>query len=111
MPSACATWRARPRPRQGRKAAKAALPSFKQYREADGQHYFKLVDAGGPPAGPERRLRLRPRKPASTVAQLKRDGLARRRGKPCAWPQGVEPADVRRRSGALARSLDLMASP
>jgi tryptophanyl-tRNA synthetase len=29
------------------KAAKAALPSFKQYREADGRHYFKLVDANG----------------------------------------------------------------
>ncbi|HSV35405.1 MAG TPA: tryptophan--tRNA ligase [Ramlibacter sp.] len=29
------------------KAAKAALPAFKQYREADGLHYFKLVDAGG----------------------------------------------------------------
>jgi tryptophanyl-tRNA synthetase len=29
------------------KPAKAALPSFKQYREADGRHYFKLVDARG----------------------------------------------------------------
>ncbi len=29
------------------KAAKTALPSFKQYREADGQFYFKLVDAQG----------------------------------------------------------------
>jgi tryptophanyl-tRNA synthetase len=29
------------------KAAKAALPSFKQYREADGQFRFKLVDAQG----------------------------------------------------------------
>jgi tryptophanyl-tRNA synthetase len=29
------------------KAAKAALPAFKQYREADGQHYFKLVDPLG----------------------------------------------------------------
>lgn len=29
------------------KATKAALPSFKQYREADGQFYFKLVDAQG----------------------------------------------------------------
>jgi tryptophanyl-tRNA synthetase len=29
------------------KAGKAALPSFKQYREADGRHYFKLVDAAG----------------------------------------------------------------
>ena len=31
--------------------AKAALPSFKQYREADGRHYFKLVDAGHRPRG------------------------------------------------------------
>jgi len=27
--------------------AKAALPVFKQYREADGQFYFKLTDAAG----------------------------------------------------------------
>lgn len=29
------------------KAAKAAMPSFKQYRESDGQFYFKLLDAKG----------------------------------------------------------------
>ena len=29
------------------KAAKAAAPGFKQYRETDGQFYFKLVDAQG----------------------------------------------------------------
>jgi len=29
------------------KTARAALPSFKQYREADGQFYFKLVAADG----------------------------------------------------------------
>ena len=29
------------------KAAKAALPTFKQYREKDGQFYFKLTDARG----------------------------------------------------------------
>ena len=29
------------------KSAKAALPSFKQYREGDGRFYFKLVDAQG----------------------------------------------------------------
>ena len=28
-------------------AAKASLPTFKQYREADGQFYFKLTDASG----------------------------------------------------------------
>ena len=31
------------------KKDKAALPSFKQYREADGQFYFKFVDAQGKP--------------------------------------------------------------
>lgn len=29
------------------KATKAQLPSFKQYRESDGQFYFKLIDASG----------------------------------------------------------------
>ncbi|MES2787788.1 MAG: tryptophan--tRNA ligase [Pseudomonadota bacterium] len=37
------------RPASGKKdkAARASLPSFKQYREADGRHYFKLVDGAG----------------------------------------------------------------
>ena len=29
------------------KSAKAALPVFKQYREADGKFYFKFIDANG----------------------------------------------------------------
>ena len=29
------------------KASKPSLPTFKQYREADGRFYFKLVDTGG----------------------------------------------------------------
>ncbi|HYF20607.1 MAG TPA: tryptophan--tRNA ligase [Ramlibacter sp.] len=37
---------AQDRPAKAR-SAKSALPSFKQYREADGKHYFKLVDAAG----------------------------------------------------------------
>jgi tryptophanyl-tRNA synthetase len=32
---------------KGDKAARAALPSFKQYREADGRFHFKLVDPRG----------------------------------------------------------------
>ena len=32
---------------KGDKAARASLPSFKQYRETDGNFYFKLVDARG----------------------------------------------------------------
>jgi tryptophanyl-tRNA synthetase len=34
-------------PKADAKAEKAALPTFKQYREADGRFYFKLVSASG----------------------------------------------------------------
>lgn len=34
-------------PAKAAKASKAALPAFKQYREKDGQFYFKLADASG----------------------------------------------------------------
>jgi len=57
------------------KAAKLALPSFKQYREADGQFRFKLVDAQG-------RLLLQslgfesPKAAAQTIALLQREGAA-----------------------------------
>jgi len=59
----------------GPAAAKAALPSFKQYRETDGQHYFKLVDGAG-------RLLLQstafssPREAGQVVARLKQSGIA-----------------------------------
>jgi tryptophanyl-tRNA synthetase len=55
-------------------AAKVARPAFKQYREADGQHYFKLVDATG-------RLLLQssgfvsPREAGQVVARLKQSGV------------------------------------
>ena len=57
------------------KSVKAALPSFKQYREADGQFRFKLVDAQG-------RLLLQscafesPKLAAQTIARLQREGTA-----------------------------------
>ena len=57
------------------KASKAALPSFKQYREADGQFRFKLVDAQG-------RVLLQslgfasPKDAGQAIAQLQRDGAA-----------------------------------
>jgi tryptophanyl-tRNA synthetase len=57
------------------KTAKAALPVFKQYREADGRHYFKLVDAGGrllaQSAGFES-----PQEAGRAIAQLKQAGLS-----------------------------------
>jgi tryptophanyl-tRNA synthetase len=39
--------RAQASDKKGDKKDKAALPSFKQYRESDGKFYFKLVDAQG----------------------------------------------------------------
>jgi tryptophanyl-tRNA synthetase len=55
------------------KASKAALPSFKQYREADGQFRFKFVDAQG-------RLLLQslgfasPKDAGQAIALLQREG-------------------------------------
>jgi tryptophanyl-tRNA synthetase len=57
------------------KAGKAAAPGFKQYREKDGQFYFKLVDAQGG-------LLLQstgfasPRDAAQTITQLQQQGPA-----------------------------------
>ncbi len=57
------------------KVAKAAMPSFKQYREADGQFRFKLVDAQG-------HVLLQslgyasPKVAAQTIALLQREGAA-----------------------------------
>ena len=60
-------------PVASQKVAKAALPTFKQYREADGQFRFKLVDAQG-------RVLLQslgfesPKVAAQTIALLQREG-------------------------------------
>ena len=57
------------------KVAKAAAPSFKQYREKDGQFYFKFVDGQGT-------LLLQstgfasPREAAQTIALLQQEGMA-----------------------------------
>ena len=58
---------------QAPKAAKVERPLFKQYREGDGQFYFKLVDAHG-------QLLLQslgfatPREAGLAIARLKTDG-------------------------------------
>jgi len=63
--------------------AKNALPSFKQYREADGQFYFKFVDAQG-------RLLLQsagfasPRDAGQAIAAMKQDQ---------SLPAAAQPAD------------------
>ena len=73
--------------------AKAALPSFKQYREADGKFYFKLAAADG-------RLLLQSaafdsgRDAGQWVAKLKTDGAAAVPDAPVAHAEGVSAQDV-----------------
>ncbi|PIF29472.1 tryptophanyl-tRNA synthetase [Acidovorax sp. 56] len=86
------------------KAAKVALPSFKQYREADGKFYFKLLAADG-------RLLLQstgfdaPKEAGQAIAQLQSqpDALSTLAAKLPAVA-GVDPADVRAALQALAEA-------
>jgi len=73
---------------QEKAAAKAALPLFKQYREADGQFYFKLLDgegrlllqSSGYPAPRDAGQRIAGLKQASDAAALAGDDLQLRVG-------------------------------
>ena len=65
----------RPQAQGAHKAGKAQLPAFKQYREADGKFYFKLVAADG-------RLLLQstgfdaPREAGQAIARLQKEAGA-----------------------------------
>ncbi|WP_374671584.1 tryptophan--tRNA ligase [Acidovorax temperans] len=84
------------------KVAKVALPSFKQYREADGKFYFKLLAADG-------RLLLQstgfaaPKEAGQAIAQLQTqaDALAQLASH-LAPVEGVDTADVQAALQALA---------
>ncbi len=86
------------------KAAKVALPSFKQYREADGKFYFKLLAADG-------RLLLQsagfdaPKEAGQAIALLQSqpDALSTLAAKLPAVA-GVDPVDVRAALQALAEA-------
>jgi tryptophanyl-tRNA synthetase len=71
-----------------RKAAKVARPSFKQYRESDGQFYFKLLDAQG-----ELLLQSRafasPQEAGRAIGRLQQEGGAAL----AALAEQLEPAD------------------
>jgi tryptophanyl-tRNA synthetase len=71
-----------------RKAAKVARPSFKQYRESDGQFYFKLLDAQG-------ELLLQSRAFASPQEAGRAIGRLQQEGGPAltALAEQLEPAD------------------
>ena len=57
------------------KTTKAALPQFKQYREADGQFYFKLVAADGLLLLQSQGFTA-PKEAGQSIAQLQREGAA-----------------------------------
>ena len=89
-------------PQKAAKAAKASLPSFKQYREADGKFYFKLVAADG-------RLLLQssgfdaPKDAGQAIARLQREGLGALAGQ-AALAEGVAEAVVTAALAALAEA-------
>ncbi|MDA8456550.1 tryptophan--tRNA ligase [Acidovorax sp. GBBC 3334] len=93
-------------PRPAASAKPAALPSFKQYREADGKFYFKLVAAEG-------RLLLQstgfdvPRDAGQAIARLQREpgALAALAGH-LAPVEGVGMQDVQAALDALARAAE-----
>jgi tryptophanyl-tRNA synthetase len=57
------------------KMAKSAMPSFKQYREKDGQFYFKLLDAQGQLLLQSRGF-VSPKQVGQTIALLQTEGAA-----------------------------------
>ncbi|WP_042429509.1 tryptophan--tRNA ligase [Comamonas granuli] len=91
-------------PQKAAKAAKAALPSFKQYREIDGKFYFKLVAADG-------RLLLQstgfaaPKDAGQAIARLQQDPDALQALAPCLAPvPGATEAEARAALHALAEA-------
>ena len=84
------------------KAAKTALPAFKQYREKDGKFYFKLVAADG-------HLLLQstgfdaPKDAGQTIALLQREGLGALAER-CTLTEGVAQAEVQAALQALAEA-------
>ena len=74
-PWGCAIWPAQSGAAKEERAAKAALPSFKQYREADGRHYFKVMDAAGRLLAQSTGFES-PQEAGRAVAQLRQGRLA-----------------------------------
>jgi tryptophanyl-tRNA synthetase len=89
-------------PARKARQAKAALPSFKQYREADGRHYFKLVDAAGALLAQSTGFDT-PQEAGRVVAQL-RQGQLEGAEAALQLADGVSRADVAAALATLAQS-------
>ena len=79
------------------KATKAALPTFKQYREKDGLFYFKLTDAKGAVLLQSTGFAA-PREAAQAMARLQAEGKL---ALDALAPQLIAPDDVERVTSAL----------
>ena len=96
----------RPQAQGAHKAGKAQLPAFKQYREADGKFYFKLVASDG-------RLLLQstafdaPRDAGQAIARLQKEaGALQALAAQLAPVAGVDAAEVTAALQALAAAAD-----
>jgi tryptophanyl-tRNA synthetase len=83
------------------KAAKVAAASFKQYREKDGQFYFKLVDAKGTLLLQSRGF-ASPKDAGTAIAQIKQQGLS------AIAAMQAQLADEQADAGTLQAALDSM---
>ena len=92
------------------KTVKLALPVFKQYRESDGQFYFKLQSADG-------RLLLQsgafasPKVAGQTIAALQTEGLAGLNNSPVALEKGQDVTESDIAAALLALQIAKEAKP
>jgi tryptophanyl-tRNA synthetase len=88
-------------PKAAAAKGKASLPLFKQYREADGRFYFKMVAADGSLLLQSDGL-AQGREAGEWVARLKREGVAALAQAPVQRAEGVDEAAVAAALAALA---------
>ena len=88
----------------GESAEKMALPVIKQYREADGRFYFKLVD--GDRVLLQSSAFAAPRDAGQRIAALKREGRLDRGDATLRLGEGVEAAEVDAALAALTAAMD-----
>ncbi|HQQ72057.1 MAG TPA: DUF1508 domain-containing protein, partial [Alicycliphilus sp.] len=88
------------------KAGKAQLPAFKQYREADGRFYFKLVAADGRPLLQSTAFDA-PRDAGQAIARLQKEaGALQALAAQLAPLAGVDAAEVTAALQALAAAAE-----
>ncbi|MDO9004764.1 MAG: tryptophan--tRNA ligase [Aquabacterium sp.] len=96
---------AAPKADQAAQAVKSSVPVFKQYREADGQFYFKLTTADGGPLLQSQAF-AEGREAGTWVKRFKQEGAQALAGAPVELASGVTQADVEAALSALVAAQD-----